>query len=333
VYKPLLGITIGDPSGAGPEISVKALMHDEIKEICRPILIGDEAVIRRVMPIVHCDEKLAVISTPADYSPDSINLISLGVIEEPSEYEFAKVQAKCGKAAFEYIKKGIELAMAGHIDAVVTGPIHKEALSQAGLPYPGHTEIFADLTGTSDYAMMLVGGPLRVIHVTTHVSLREACDRVKRERVHRVIRLAHEAVKGLGIERPKIAVAGLNPHSGEHGLFGDEDMKEIAPAVQQAKEEGLDVAGPVPPDTVFYHCKEGRYDIVVAMYHDQGHIPLKLLDFMGGVNITVGLPIIRTSVDHGTVYGKAGKGTADESSMLKAMEMAVRFAVSKRGAA
>ncbi len=325
--RPIIGITIGDPSGAGPEICLKALRNEELLKSCSPVLFGDEAVIKRVMPIVGCETKLNIINDVEGYKDGYVNLISMNSIT--GDYEFGKVQAKCGRAGFEYIKAAIGSAMSSEIDAVVTGPINKEALNNAGIHYSGHTEIFADLTGAKEYAMLLTGGPLKVIHVTTHVSMRDACNKIKKERVHTVIKLADKAMRDLGIENPKVAVAGLNPHSGENGLFGDEEIEEINPAIEKAKNEGIDVSGPVPPDTVFLHCKNGKYHVVVAMYHDQGHIPLKLLDFMGGVNVTVGLPIIRTSVDHGTVFGKAGKGTADESSMIKAIEMAAQFALNR----
>lgn len=325
--KPLIGITIGDPAGAGPEVTLKALQNKSIFDLCIPVVIGDANVIKRVADIVGFRDEIKEIDNTDDCAEGKVNLISLNNMDY--DYRFGIVQPECGRAAFEYIKTGIELAMADKIDAVVTGPINKEALNLAGYHYSGHTEIFADLTGTKDYAMMLTGGPLKVIHVSTHVALREACDRVKRERVYTVIKLAFKAMNDLGINKPRIAVAGLNPHAGENGLFGDEEIKEIIPAIEMAKAEGIDVTGPLPPDTIFLHCKEGKYDIAVVMYHDQGHIPLKLLDFMGGVNVTVGLPIIRTSVDHGTAFGKAGKGTADETSMVKAIKMAVQFALNK----
>ena len=328
MIKPIIGITIGDPSGAGPEICIKALKNDYVLNNCRPVLFGDRNVLRKAASIVKCETKINIINNISEYAEGVINLISLDNMA--CNYEFAKVQPECGKAAFEFIKRAIESALAGDIDAVVTGPINKEAMNSAGIHYSGHTEIFADLTNTREYAMLLSGGPLKVIHVTTHVSMRKACDMIKKDRVYSVIKLAHNAMTGLGIQKPRIAVAGLNPHSGENGLFGDEEINEIIPAVEKARGEGMDVTGPVPPDTVFLHCKNGKYDVAVAMYHDQGHIPLKLLDFMGGVNITGGLPIIRTSVDHGTVFGKAGKGTADESSMIKAIEMAVQFALNKK---
>jgi len=243
----------------------------------------------------------------------------------------------CGKASVEYIERGIQMAQVGEIHAVVTGPIHKESINQAGCPHPGHTEIFGALTNTKDYAMMLLGEDLRVVHVSTHVSLREAIERVKKPRVLTVIRLANRALKALGIAEPKIAVAGLNPHAGEHGLFGDEEIKEIMPAIEVAKAEGIRVDAPIAPDTVFGRARGGLYDIVVCMYHDQGHVPLKTLGFtfdkasqkwtsVSGVNVTLGLPIIRTSVDHGTAFGKAGKGTAAHQSMLDAIDVAVKLA-------
>lgn len=325
--KPIIGITIGDPAGAGPEIALKALKNEKILKDSKIVLFGDKKVIKRVMPVVKCEKELVVINSVNDYKEGNINLISLDNMTY--DYEFGKVQPDCGKAAFEFIEAAIRQALAGNIAAIVTGPINKEALNSSGIHYSGHTEIFADLTGTKTYAMMLVGGPIRVIHVSTHVSLREACDRVKKDRVYKVIGLAHEAMLGLGIKKPRIGVAGLNPHSGENGLFGTEEIDEIIPAIELAVEKGIDVTGPIPPDTAFLHCKNGKYDIVVAMYHDQGHIPIKMEDFMEGVNITVGLPIIRTSVDHGTVFGKAGKGTADETSMIRAIEMAINFSINR----
>lgn len=325
--KPTIGITIGDPSGVGPEISLKALENREVLESCVPVLYGDSRVLERAASIVGCDREIVLLDGPEGAVEGRVNLISLGVPEGP--YKFAQVQGECGRAAFAYIKKAIEDAMENKIDAVVTGPINKEALNAGGINYSGHTEIFADLTKTKDYAMLLTGGGIRVIHVSTHVALREACNRAKKARVETVTRLAHSSARGLGVKNPRIAVAGLNPHSGEGGLFGREEIEEIIPAIEATKNEGLDVAGPVPPDTVFVKLLNGDFDIVVAMYHDQGHIPLKLTDFMGGVNITVGLPIIRTSVDHGTAYGKAGKGTADESSMVAAVRAAVQLAFNR----
>jgi 4-hydroxythreonine-4-phosphate dehydrogenase len=247
-----------------------------------------------------------------------------------------------GRASFEYVAKVIELAMTGEIDATVTGPINKAAINAAGYHYAGHTEIYADLTRTRDYSMMLAEGDFRVAHVSTHVSLRQACERVKKDRVLTVVRLAHAALRQLGITSPRIAVAGLNPHCGEGGLFGHEDDQEIAPAVAAARADGISAEGPLPADTVFSKMRGGMYDLVVVMYHDQGHIPTKLVGFhyddntgtwgqMAGVNITLGLPIIRVSVDHGTAFGKAGEGRANPQSMIEAIRLAVRLAIGRKG--
>lgn len=326
--RPLLGLTIGDPAGVGPEICIKALNREETAHVCRPVLYGDGTVLERAMEIVPTRMELRRIEVPADYRDGALNLVSL---DSPSvDWQRGRVQAACGRAAFEYIVRAVEDAKAERIGGVVTAPINKEALHLAGIDYAGMTEIFADLTGTSEYAMMLVGGPLKVIHVSTHVALREAVQRVKRQRVLTVIRLADRALRSLGHGRPRIAVAGLNPHAGENGLFGNEELEEVVPAIEEARLDGLDVTGPVPPDTVFLKAVDGDFDIVVVMYHDQGHIPLKLLDFMGGVNVTVGIPIVRTSVDHGTAFDKAGQGTADETSMMRAIELGARFAAAKR---
>jgi len=318
---------MGDATGAGPEIIVKALADKAVYDVCRPLVIGDAGIMERAARIVGggCRIRPVAAVGEAEYACGTLDVLDLKNL--PADLPFATVDARAGKAAFEYVAKGVELATKGEIDAICTGPLHKEALTAAGYHYPGHTEILADLSKTKDYSMMLTGGPLRVIHVTTHVSLRRACDLVKKERVLKVIELADKAMKQLGFAAPRIAVAGLNPHSGEGGLFGDEEIREIIPAVEEAKRLGYDVTGPVPPDTVFYRAAiKDHFDIVVVMYHDQGHIPLKVLGFETGVNVTVGLPFIRTSVDHGTVFGKAGKGTADPRSMSEALYLAARMA-------
>jgi 4-hydroxythreonine-4-phosphate dehydrogenase len=255
-------------------------------------------------------------------------------------FVFGKVNAMAGKASVEYIQKGVELAMAKKIDAVVTGPIHKEAINAGGYHYAGHTEILADLTKTKDYSMMLVDRDFRVAHVTTHCSMREACDRIRKPRVLTVIKLLNDTLKRMGIKEPRIAVAGLNPHSGEGGMFGREEIEEISPAIVEGKRMGIKVDGPVPPDTIFAKLKGKQYDGVVAMYHDQGHIAVKLVGFsvkaggsewtkMSGVNVTMGLPILRTSVDHGVAFGKAGQGRANPQSMVDAIRLAIQLA-SKR---
>lgn len=330
--KPILGITLGDATGCGPEIIVKSLQDRQIYEISKPVVIGDKKIMERAVKIVGGNLICRKVAEPEDGGNDFGVIDIIDMDNLPADLPFATVDARAGKAAYEYVEKAVGYALQHRIHAVVTGPLHKEALNLGGYHFPGHTEILAHLAGTKDYAMMLTGGPLRVIHVSTHTALRKACDLVRKDRVLRVIELADEAVRMLGIEKPRIAVAGLNPHSGEGGLFGSEDAEEIAPAVAEAKARGMDVSGPIAPDTVFYRAAiKGHFDIVVVMYHDQGHIPLKVLGFETGVNITVGLPYIRTSVDHGTAFGKAGKGTADSRSMTESLLMGARMARVKFG--
>ncbi len=339
---PVLGISMGDPAGIGAEIAVKALCDHDWTGKCVPVVIGDYEAMQDAIRFTGRNCTLQKIEDPSQavYSPNQIPLIDMGYLP-PNSWEYKKVSALAGKAAFNYVRLGTELAMAGKTDAIVTGPINKESINLAGYHYSGHTEILAELTGTKDYAMLLIGGNLRVIHVTTHVSMREACDRITKERVYTVIRLAKQAMDLLGMPEAKIGVAGFNAHCSENGLFGDEEAKAIIPAIQQAQEEGIRVDGPVPPDTVFVKAQAGQYDIVVAMYHDQGHIPLKLAGFkldlttnkytsMSGVNCTIGLPIIRSSVDHGTAFGKAGEGRANEESLVDAMEIAMTMAANRK---
>lgn len=329
--KPVLGITIGDATGVGPEITVMSLGEQEIYNTSRPVVIGDLKIMQRAAKIVNNGLTCRAVTNLADAGNTFGVIDVLDMNNLPEDLPFATIDGRAGKAAYEYVEKAVAMAQQGQIDAIVTAPLHKEALNLGGYHFPGHTEILAHLGKTRDYAMMLTGGGLRVIHVTTHVSMRQACDLVKKERVLRVIELANEAVQLLGIEKPRIAVAGLNPHSGEGGLFGTEEIEEIQPAIEEAKKRGYDVTGPVPPDTVFYRAAiKKHFDIVVVMYHDQGHIPLKVLGFETGVNVTVGLPFIRTSVDHGTAYGKAGKGTADSQSMTEALKLGAQMALHKR---
>lgn len=335
---PIIGISMGDPGGIGPEICAKALARKEIYELCRPLVVGDARVIENAVRFSRLELRTASCRRVAEarFSFGAIDVLDLENL--PLEkLRHKEVTAEQGKASFAYVAKLIELALAGEIDATVTGPINKAAIHAAGYSYAGHTEIYADLTGTRNYSMMLAEGDFRVAHVSTHVSLREACERVKRGRVLEVIRLASEALRRLGIEKPRIAVAGLNPHCGEGGIFGREDDEEIAPAVADARAEGIDAEGPLPADTVFSKMRGGLYDLVVVMYHDQGHIPTKLVGFqfdartgawgqMAGVNVTLGLPIIRVSVDHGTAFGKAGEGRANPQSMIEAIRLAARLA-------
>jgi 4-hydroxythreonine-4-phosphate dehydrogenase len=355
---PIIGITMGDPGGIGPEIAVKGvagILPARVEGVspshlacrcssglCRPLLIGDIAVIEEAMTLAGLDLEVRVV--PAETVAARDFATSPGVIDvlQPEgccvkERTWGRVSAEAGHAAFVAIEKAIELAMAGQIDATVTGPIHKEAINAAGHAFPGHTEIFARYTGTEDYAMLLVYGDLRVIHVTTHVPLSQVSGLITTARVLKVIELAHEACRGLGMEQPRIGVAGLNPHAGDGGLFGPEDQQQIAPAVEEARARGICAEGPIPPDTLFPKAIGGWFDVCVAMYHDQGHIPLKVVGFtwdrknhrwdsVNGVNITLGLPIIRTSVDHGTALDIAGKGIASPDSMIGAIEYAVKLA-------
>lgn len=336
--KKIIGITMGDPAGIGAEIAVKALKSSAVNGECIPVVFGDYEAILDAVTFCHTNQKINIIHNIDECIDENntINLIDFGLLKK-NGWEYKKVDGLCGQASFEYIVSAIEYAMDGKIDAVVTGPINKESIHLAGLDYCGHTEIFAHYTNTKDYAMMLTSPSLRVIHCTTHCSLSDATKKIKKQRVLNVIRLANYAVKLLGINKPKIAVAGLNPHSSENGLFGTEERDEIIPAINEAQTEGISVEGPIPPDTVFVKAMAGQYDIVVAMYHDQGHIPVKLSGFkldlrtnkytsMSGVNCTIGLPIIRTSVDHGTAFGKAGEGRANEESMIDAIEMAITMA-------
>ena len=336
--RPIIAITIGDPAGIGAEIAVKALDNEEIYKKSKPVIIGSRCVIDDALKFIPSNLKLNVVKNIEEIKGEFgiIDFIDLDNIKL-DEFNYGKASAKAGQASLDYIYKGIDLAMKGLVDAVVTGPIHKEAIKAAGSPYAGHTEIFASRTKTKDYAMMLADKNLRVIHVSTHVSLRQACDLVKKERILTVIHLADKALKDLGIKNPKIGVSGLNPHAGEGGLFGNEELEEIIPAIEQAQKEKITVDGPVPPDTIFSKVIGGQYDIAVVMYHDQGHIPMKVTGFkynkktnkwssMSGVNVTVGLPIIRTSVDHGVAFGKAGEGRANEESMVEAIKMAIDFA-------
>lgn len=327
MMKPILGITMGDAAGVGPEVIVKALADEKLYESSRPVVFGDKKIMERAVKIVGSTLVCRSIENPeaGGLEYGTIDIVDLDNL--PADLPFAKLDARAGKAAYEYIEAAVKYAMKQQVHAIVTAPLNKEALHMGGCPYPGHTEILGALMGQKDYSMMLVSEPLKVIHVSTHVSLRDACDLVKKERVLKVIELADETVKLMGIKKPHIAVAGLNPHSGEHGMFGTEDDEEILPAVKMAVEKGIDVQGPIPPDSVFHRAAIKReFDIVVVMYHDQGHIPLKVLGFETGVNVTVGLPCIRTSVDHGTAFPVAGQGIADSRSMTEALNLGAQMA-------
>jgi 4-hydroxythreonine-4-phosphate dehydrogenase len=340
--RPLVAVSMGDPGGIGPEVCAKALERRELYDLCRPIVVGTAEIMADAVRFSGLALGVKARSRVAEaaFACGEIDVLDLANLPL-SELRHKQVTAAQGRASYEYVAKAIELAMAGEVDATVTGPINKAAINSAGIHFAGHTEIYAHLTGTRDYSMMLAEGGFRVAHVSTHVSLREACDRVKKERVLKVIRLSHEALSQLGIPAPRIGVAGLNPHCGEGGLFGEEDDREIAPAVRAAQAEGIAAEGPLPADTIFSKMRGGMYDLVVVNYHDQGHIPTKLVGFqyddrtgtwgaMAGVNVTLGLPIIRTSVDHGTAFGKAGEGRANPQSMVEAVILAARLAAGRR---
>jgi len=334
---PIIAITMGDPASIGPEIAVKALLEKKIYEICKPLLVGDAKVFEQIISKLKLDVKVNALDkvTDAKFELGTIDVFDLN-ITDINKLQFGKIDAMCGEASFQAVKKVIELALSKEVDATVTGPINKKSINEAGHHFAGHTEIYAHFTGTKKYAMLLVEDNINVIHVSTHVSLRQAVDLVKKERIVQVIELIVDGLKRLGKTNLKIGVAGLNPHAGDSGLFGTEDDLEILPAVQEAKSLGYNVEGPVPPDTMFAKAAMGAYGGVVAMYHDQGHIPFKLagfkwnaekqqMDSVKGVNITLGLPIIRTSVDHGTAFEIAGKGIASADAMILAIESAVQL--------
>jgi len=325
----LIAITMGDPTGIGPEVIAKTFADPDFhKENCA-VVIGDVGIMQRAIKLLNLSLQVRSLDRlEAACQKEGVIDVFPGS-DLPEDLRFGELDPRAGAAAFQYVKQSIELALSGKVDAIATAPLNKEALHLAGLKYPGHTEILADLTGTKDFAMMLTSERLRVIHVSTHLSLREAISNVTQERESVVIRLANHALPRLGIERPRVAVAGLNPHAGEGGIFGTEDLEKILPAVKAAQAEGIDVTGPWPPDTVFMRAFSGEFDIVVAQYHDQGHIPLKLLGFDSGVNVTVGLPFWRTSVDHGTAFDIAGTGKAKHASMRAAIDLARTLVLSK----
>jgi 4-phospho-D-threonate 3-dehydrogenase / 4-phospho-D-erythronate 3-dehydrogenase len=327
---PCIAITMGDPSGVGPEIIVKSLNDRNIYEKCRPFVIGDLKILKRALDVTNLDLQLNSISNPeeAKYQYGTIDIIDLDLVSE--DLPWGQVSPEAGNAAFRYLEKAIAFANEKKIQGICTAPLNKEALHKAGHIYPGHTEILAELTNTKDFAMMLSAPGLRVIHVTTHVGLMDAINKINVERQYTVIKLAHETLQKAGIKSPRIAVCGINPHAGENGLFGNgEEEEKIIPAVEKAQAEGINVQGPLPADTLFFRAKRGDFDIVVAQYHDQGHGPIKVLGLEAGVNITVGLPTIRTSVDHGTAFDIAGKNIADELSLKEAIRMAIELAPEK----
>lgn len=329
---------MGDPAGVGPEVCVQALSRPEVYQVCRPVVVGDAETLLAAADVLGKRPDIVGVESTEDgrYEPGAIDLLELANVNR-DEVRWGQVSAAAGQAAYEYVVRAARLVMDGQADALVTAPIHKEALNLAGHRYAGHTELLAELTDTRSVAMMLAVGHLRISHVSGHVSLRQACDLVKRRRILEVIALTGAAMRRIGIERPRVAVAALNPHSGEGGLFGREEVDEIAPAVQDARRRGLDVDGPLPADTMMAKVAGGGYDAAVAMHHDQGHVAIKLTGFayderiggwstVRGVNVTLGLPIVRTSVDHGTAFDVAGRGLVSADSMIDAIHWAVALA-------
>ncbi|KAB8309619.1 MULTISPECIES: D-threonate 4-phosphate dehydrogenase [Rahnella] len=323
----IIAVTMGDPAGIGPEIIIKALAEGELSGT-PAVVVGCAATFRRILALgITPAAELRIIDdvSQAHFAPGVINVID-EPLADPQTLVPGKVQKEAGDLAYRCVKRATELAMAGHVQAIATAPLNKEAMHSAGHIYPGHTELLAKLTGSRDYAMVLYTDKLKVIHVTTHIALRKFLDTLNAGRVETVIQMADTFLRRVGYENPRIAVAGVNPHAGENGLFGDEEIRIVGPSVEKMKAKGINVAGPCPPDTVFLQTYEGMYDMVVAMYHDQGHIPLKLMGFYDGVNITAGLPFIRTSADHGTAFDIAWTGKAKSESMAISIQLAVQLA-------
>ena len=328
--KPILVVTLGDAAGSGPELIAKAFAEPEVRAACRPVVIGDAGVMREAVRITRVPATVRTIDRATDAGDDAavIDVIDLANLDVASLVR-GQVSATTGRAAYESIKGAVELTLAGGAHAVVTSAINKAALHAAGFHYDGHTELLAELCGKPKVTMMLVAGKLRVCHVSTHVSLAQAIQRVRPERILQVIALADAGVREIGVAEPHIAIAGLNPHAGEGGIFGREEIEIIAPAIEEAKRRGFVVSGPYAGDTVFFRTLQGEFDCAIAMYHDQGHVAAKMLGIWQGVNVTLGLPIIRTSVEHGTDFANAGKGTGDPRSLIQALRLAATMAANR----
>jgi 4-hydroxythreonine-4-phosphate dehydrogenase len=330
--RPTIAITMGDPAGIGPEVIMKALALPDTQAICHALVIGDAGRLRRAGHVAGVSLAVDALSDAwdANFSAKAVQCLDLKLV--PADLPFGKVSAVAGEAAYRYIEKAVQVVQAGFAQGICTAPLSKEALHAAGHKFPGHTELLAHLTGTPEVSMMLVSQRLRVIHVTTHIGLLDAIEKIEPGLVGRVIGRGHEVLVRAGIAHPKIGVCAINPHAGENGLFGrGEEATKITPAVEACQRKGWDVRGPLPADTLFFLAGRGDYDMVVAMYHDQGHGPIKVLGLEAGVNITVGLPVIRTSVDHGTAFDIAGQGIADERSLIEALRQAADLAPRKAG--
>ncbi len=322
--RPILAITIGDPAGVGPEVVAKSLSSREIYDMCRPFVIGESGTMQAAFDLIKKPLKLHQINKAADTMGKygTVDILDMHNLNW-KEVKYGEISAACGRAAMEFIEKAMQLCLAKEVRGMVTAPINKEATMLAGYPGLGHLEYLAKATNAKSYATMLATGNLRCVHLTTHYSLREACDKVKKDRILAMIKLTDESFQQWGFGKPKIAVAGLNPHAGEDGMFGREEIEEITPAVKEAQALGIDVVGALPADSIFNHAINGRFDVVVVMYHDQGHIPVKVHGFEKSVSVALGLPFLRTAVDHGTAFDIAGKGVANAESMEEAIKTAV----------
>jgi 4-hydroxythreonine-4-phosphate dehydrogenase len=323
---PLIAVTMGDGAGVGPEVVVGALVDPEIGTLCRPVVVGDAGRLRAAAEVLGLTPEIAVITEVADavFTPGRINVIDLGLL--PADLPWGRLSPVAGHAAYEYVRVAAELAMAGAVQGICTAPLNKEALHSAGHIYPGHTELLAHFCGIEEVSMMLSSPKIRVIHVTTHIGLIDAVAKIEPGLVERTVRRGHDALVRAGVPAPRIGVCGINPHAGEGGLFGyGEEEEKIVPALERLQADGIDARGPLPADTAFFVAGRGDYDLVVAMYHDQGHGPVKILGIESGVNITVGLPVIRTSVDHGTAFDIAGTGKVEVGSMIEALRQAAQM--------
>ncbi len=328
--KPILAVTMGDAAGTGPELLAKAFPLPEVRALCRPVVIGDAATVRAAAEITRSPAGVRIIRSPAEATddPSVIEVVDLANLDA-ARLARGRICPMCGQAAYEYIKRSVDFTLAGESHAIVTSAINKAALHAAGHHFDGHTELLSELCGNPEVTMMLVAGKLRICHVSTHVSLREAIDRARPDRIASVIRLARAGVQELGIGDPHIAVAGLNPHAGEGGIFGDEEIRYITPAIEQARALGCRVSGPFAGDTVFFRTLQGQFDCAIAMYHDQGHVAAKMLGIWLGVNATLGLPLIRTSVEHGTDFENAGTGRGDPRSLVQALVLGATIAANR----
>ncbi|MGI8422629.1 MAG: 4-hydroxythreonine-4-phosphate dehydrogenase PdxA [Chloroflexota bacterium] len=326
--RPLLAITMGDPAGVGPEVTIKALADGELSELCRPLVIGDARVLGEAARSVGAESTLAIRAwkraEDALFDRDGIDVLDLDNVD-PAEWTWGKLSTGSGRASMEYIRKALELTDSGVAAGIVTAPINKEATTLAGERDLGHMELFARVFGAKNQATLLVSGKLRCVHLTTHYSLREALDRITRERILQRLVTTHEDFRRWGMEHPRIAVSAINPHGGEHGLMGSEEQEQMAPAVADAQAQGIDARGPYPADSVYVRAMRGEFDAVIAMFHDQGHIPVKVHGFEQSVSVALGLPIVRTSVDHGTAFDIAGKGIADALSMRESVKVAAQI--------